>query len=350
MVRIGIVGIGFMGMIHHLAATKLAGGRVTAICSRDPKKLAGDWSGIQGNFGPKGGQVDLSGLSKYADVGELLADPEVDLVDLCVPSDEHARLTIRALEAGKHVLVEKPIALTSGDADAMVAAARSTGKMLMVGHVLPFFPEFAFAREAVASGRFGALRAAHLTRVIARPDWSPGVVDADRSGGPAVDLHIHDTHFIGLVCGVPKAVHSRGVVERDAVVHLSTQYLYDDPNLAISAVSGALSQSGRPFTHGFEFYLDRATLSFSFANLGGQGHLATPLSVILPDGTVDRPDLPGSGDPVDAFRAELAAAVEAVATGVPSPTLSGELARRALRLCHAEVESARSGERVEIAG
>jgi predicted dehydrogenase len=348
MVRIGIVGIGFMGMIHYQAASRLGGGRVAAVCSRDPKKLAGDWSSIQGNFGPRGGQVDLSAQARYADVAELLADPEVDLVDLCVPNDEHARLAIRALEAGKDVLVEKPIALTTADADAIVAAAKASGKLLMVGHVLPFFPEFAYAREAIASGRFGKLRAAHLTRVIARPDWSSGIADADRSGGPAIDLHIHDTHFIGLVCGVPKAVHSRGVVEGGSVVHLSTQYLFEDPNLAVSAVSGALSQKGRPFAHGFEFYLEGATLSYEFANLGGQGHLATPLSVILPDGTVERPDLPGSGDPVDAFVAELGAAVEAVSSREPSPMLSGELAREALRACHAEVRSATTGQVVSL--
>ena len=348
MVRIGIVGIGFMGMIHYLAASKLGGGKVAAVCSRDPKKLAGDWTGIRGNFGPKGSQVDLSGVSKYPDVADLLADPAIDLVDLCVPNDEHARLTIRALEAGKHVLVEKPIALSTADADAMVDAARAGGKLLMVGHVLPFFPEFAFAREAIRSGKYGALRAAHLTRVIARPDWSGGISEVTRSGGPAIDLHIHDTHFVGLVCGVPKAVHSRGVVEQGAVVHLSTQYIYDEPNLAVSAVSGALGQSGRPFAHGFEFYLEGATLSYEFANLAGQGHLATPLSVILADGTVERPDLPGSGDPVDAFVAELAAAVEAVTTGAPCPMLSCELARQALKLCHAEVESIQGGRRVEI--
>jgi predicted dehydrogenase len=348
MVRIGIVGIGFMGMIHYLAASKMEGGQVGAICSRDPKKLAGDWTSIQGNFGPKGSQMDLSGVSAYADVADLLADPTIDLVDLCVPNDEHARLTIRALEAGKHVLVEKPIALSSSDGQAMVDAAKASGKLLMVGHVLPFFPEFAFAREVVASGQYGSLRAAHLNRVICKPDWSNGIGDSERSGGPAIDLHIHDTHFVGLVCGVPKAVHSRGVVDRGAVVHLSTQYIYDDSNLAISAVSGALSQAGRSFTHGFEFYLETATISYEFASLGGQGHLATPLSVILPDGTVERPELPGSGDPVDAFVAELSSAVEAVSSGVPSPMLSGELALQALKLCLAEVESARTGATVVI--
>src|SRR5437763_15026239 len=104
MVGIGIVGIGFMGMIHYLAARRLSEGRVVALCSRDPRKLAGDWTGIQGNFGPRGAQMDLSAHAWYAEVDDLLADPRVDLVDLCVPNDAHARLALRALEAGKHVL------------------------------------------------------------------------------------------------------------------------------------------------------------------------------------------------------------------------------------------------------
>jgi predicted dehydrogenase len=347
-VGIGIVGIGFMGMIHYLAARKLTGGRVAALCSRDARKLAGDWTSIQGNFGPRGTQMDLSGLAKYSTIDELLADPDVDLVDLCVPNDEHASLAIRALEAGKHVLVEKPIALKTADADAMVAAARKADRLLMVAHVLPFFPEFAFTAEAIASGKYGALRAAHLKRVIAKPDWSRGIADADRSGGPAIDLHIHDTHFLSLVCGVPRAVQSRGVIEGGAVVHLITQYLYDEPGPTVSALSGALSQAGRSFTHGFEFYLERATLAFDFASMGGQGHLATPLSVILPDGTVEHPPL-GSGDPIDAFAAELTQAVAAVASGTSAPGLACDLARMALVMCHAEVESVKTGRPVTLA-
>jgi predicted dehydrogenase len=346
MVGIGIAGIGFMGMIHFLAARRLGGAKVVALCSRDPKKLAGDWTGIHGNFGPKGTVMDLSGLAGYSDPAELFADPDVDLVDLCVPNDEHARLAIQALEAGKHVLVEKPIALKTSDADAMLAAAKSSGRLLMVAHVLPFIPEFAYAAEAVRSGRYGALRAAHLTRVIARPDWSAGISDASRSGGPAIDLHIHDTHFLGLLCGVPRAVRSRGVTDGEAVVHLTTQYLFDQADLAVSAVSGALSQSGRPFTHGFELYLDGATLSYSSTNVGGQTEVS-PLSVIMPDGKVERPEL-GGGDPIDAFAAELTAAVRSVEQGVVAPTLSGLLARQALVLCHAEVESVRSGQTVEV--
>jgi predicted dehydrogenase len=348
-VGIGIAGIGFMGMIHYLAARKVADAKVVALCSRDPKKLAGDWTGIRGNFGPRGTQMDLSGQAKYEDYDALLADPNVQLVDLCVPNDRHAEMAVRALRAGKHVLVEKPIALTVADADSMLAAARDSGRLLMVAQVLPFFPEFAFALEAAGSGRYGSLRAAHLLRVISRPDWSAGISEVERSGGPAIDLHIHDTHFLGLLCGVPTAVHSRGVVEGEAVVHLTTQYLYDDRphDLAVSAVSGALSQKGREFAHGFDLYFERATLSFEFASLAGHGHLAVPLSVILPDGSVQHPEL-GSGDPIDAFAAELSAAIEGVRTATAPPRLAGELARQALAICQAEVASVRERKPVPI--
>ncbi len=153
----------------------------------------------------------------------------------------------------------------------MVAAAHAAGKFLMVGHVLPFSRNLPSRSRQSGPDDTAHLRAAHLMRVIAKPDWSSDIADSARSGGPAIDLHIHDTHFVGLICGIPRAVHSRGIVENGAVVHLSTQYLYDTPNLAVSCISGALSQNGRPFAHGLELYFDRATISFEFANLGRSG-------------------------------------------------------------------------------
>src|SRR5262249_50895707 len=222
MIRIAVAGIGFMGRIHFLAGQKLKGAKVTAVCSRDPAKLAGDWSSTRGNFGPEPGHVDLSAVKKYADFNQMLADPEIDLIDVCTVTDQHAPMALAALKAGKHVLVEKAIALTPQDADAMVSAARAAGKLLMVAHVLPFFPEFAFAADAVRSGRYGKLLGGHLTRVISRPDWSAEIGDATKTGGPAVDLHIHDTHFIGLLAGVPRAVSSVGKVARDGSVEYLT--------------------------------------------------------------------------------------------------------------------------------
>ncbi len=348
MTGVGIVGVGFMGMIHYLAAQRIGSGRVVAICTRDPKKLAGDWTDIQGNFGPRGEQMNLEGINRHATFQAILADPTVGLIDLCVPNDAHAKMAIEALEAGKDVLVEKPIALEIEDADRMIAAARRTGRMLMIAHVLPFFPEFAHARSVVESGDFGPLLAARFTRVISKPDWSTGIADTNRSGGPAIDLHIHDTHFIGLVCGSPIAVRSTGVVQNGAVSHLSTQYLYDQPNLSVSADSGALNQPGRPFMHGFELWMERGTLSFEFATIDGAAHVATPLTLMPEKGAAIHPPL-GSGDPIDAFAAELEAATIGVRDRVVPPPLSAPRARLALALCRAEIASVLSGETVRVA-
>ena len=82
------------------------------------------------------------------------------------------RWPVAALRAGKHVLVEKAIALEIAQADAMVAAAARAGKLLMVAHVLPFFPEFAFAHQVVTSGQYGKLLGGHFKRIISQPDWS----------------------------------------------------------------------------------------------------------------------------------------------------------------------------------
>ena len=94
MVRIGIVGLGFMGRIHFLAAQRLTGAKVAAVCSRDSAKLAGDWRNTRGNFGPEPGTVDLSSVKKYANVTDLLADPDIDLIDICTVTDQHAPLAL----------------------------------------------------------------------------------------------------------------------------------------------------------------------------------------------------------------------------------------------------------------
>lgn len=340
MVRIGIVGIGFMGMIHYLAAKKLQGAQVVALCSRDKKKLEGDWRSIQGNFGPRGEMMDLSGLKKYARLEDMVADKDIDLIDVCNPTHLHPETALKALAAGKHVLVEKAIALDTKDADAMVAAARKAGKLFMVAHVLPFFPEFAYAAQAIRGGTYGKLLGGHFKRVISKPDWSSEIGDASKTGGPAVDLHIHDTHFIGLVCGVPAQVFSTGVVEDNAVTYLTTQYLYGPGGPAITCSSGALAQKGRPFVHGYEIYLEKATLAYESGTC--------PLTLLTADGKAEQVQL-GAGEATTAFTMELQAAVEGVRTGKEPDLLSGKLARDALVLCHKECESVKTGRAVAIA-
>ncbi len=347
MVRIGIVGLGFMGMIHYLAYQRLKGVKVQAICEQDPVRRGGDWRTIKGNFGPPGELMDLAGVAQCADLDELLADPSIELVDICLPTALHAPAAIRALSAGRHVLCEKPIALEPADASAMVNAAEKASRMLMIGHVLPFFPEYRFAYETIASGAYGRIQGAHFKRIISDPLWMPRYYDPKVIGGPMLDLHVHDAHFIRLTCGMPRTVQCAGSMRGEVVERFHAQFRFDDPKLIVSAASGVIPQQGRPFTHGYEIYLEKATLLYDFAVIGGEPKLATAVTVLSENGQVLHPEM-GAGDAIAPFASELNEVVQAVQSGVPSPLLTGALARDAVFLCQKETEAAVTGQTVRL--
>lgn len=341
MTNIGIIGLGFMGVTHFKASRKISGAKVSAVCTRDAVKLAGDWRSVQGNFGEGGGEQDLSGISRYENWRDLISDESIDLVDICLPTHLHREVAIAALEAGKHVLVEKPIALSLEDADAMNAAAQKAGKLLMVGQVLRFFPAFAEARERVLSGEFGALRAAHFKRIISAPSWSKDdhFEDVNKSGGAAIDLHIHDTDFIQYLAGTPQQVRATGVVlPSGAVTYLQTQYLYDGPNApSISCASGAIAAKGLSFEHGFDIYCEEATLQYNTLSTGeemwifanGEKRVLTP----------QRPE---------AFVAQLQHAADCAGSGEKSEIIDGQIARQSLAVCVQEVKAVHSGQTLAV--
>jgi len=335
MVRIGIAGMGFMGVTHFRAIEKIRGAKVVAICTRDQKKLQGDWRKVQGNFGGSGGVQDVSKLGRYEELDELLADPQVDLIDLCLPTSMHVEWSVKALEAGKHLLLEKPIALDLKGADRILAAARVKRRLFMVAHVLRYFPEFRLVKELVGKGTYGPVLAAHFKRIIARPAWWDPM-DLDRTGGPAIDLHIHDADFVQYLFGMPQAVTSSGYAGRGGVVeHLHTHYHYKDR--AITAEGGWLSQRGCPFEHGYDVYFEKATLKYNSS--WGQ-----PPVLLTRDGRKKHPSLSGK----DGFVGEIGEAVKAVCEGKASAVIGGQSARNSLLLCLRAVESVRSGKRAKV--
>lgn len=347
MVRVGVVGIGFMGMIHFLAYRRAKGAKVVAICSGDRKKRAGDWRGIQGNFGPPGEQMDLGGIATHASLDEMLADPKIDLIDVCLPPEMHEEATVRALKAGKHVFCEKPIALEVKAARKMVQAAERAKRLLFIGHVLPFFPEFAYALKLATSGKYGRVKSAHFRRVISEPTWLKGFFDPRRIGGPAVDLHVHDAHFLRVMLGMPKQLRSVGRMRGEVVEYFQTQFEYGDGGPFATATSGVIPQQGRPFTHGYEIHFERATLMFDFAVIGGEPEMAMPVTLLTARGKVQRPDL-GEADPIDGFVAEINEVAKSIRRGKASELLGGDVARDALVLCHKQTQSVASGRVVRL--
>ncbi len=337
-----------MGWIHWLAYHKVRGVEVTAICSRDAKKLGGDWRDIQGNFGPPGEQVDVSQVKQYSALDDLLADPDIDLVDLCLPPHMHEQATVAALRAGKHVFVEKPMALTTAACDKMVAAANEAQKLLFVGHVLPFLPEYATALETIRSGKYGAPLGGTFKRVISDPTWLKDFFDPARVGGPLIDLHVHDAHFIRTAFGMPTAVVSQGRMRGDVVEYCNSLFHFADPRISVLATSGIIGQQGRPFTHGYEIHLEQATLQFDFAVVKDGTNDSEPLKIFTPDGEVRRPASP-PGDPMlIAFEQEIQEVLACIKSNQPSALLGANLARDAIVLCHRQTAAVKSGKVVKV--
>jgi predicted dehydrogenase len=210
----------------------------------------------------------------------------------------------------------------------------------MIGQVLPFFAAYQFALKTIQQEKYGRFLGGHFNRVISDPLWLKDFFDPGGCGGPMVDLHIHDAHFIRLICGMPKAVHSLGRMRGEVVEFFNTQFLFEDPSLVVTATSGVINQQGRPFTNGYEIHLERATLVFD-------SWMGQPVTVLTGDGRVRHPKFT-NGDEIDDFAAEMSEVVRCVRTETPSPLLDGELARDALILCHKETESVVRGRAVKV--
>lgn len=330
MIRVGLVGIGFMGWIHQLAYRRSKTAKLAAFCSSDSKKRAGDWRGIQGNFGPPGDQIALDGIEVFESLAQMVRSPDIDVIDICLPPHLHTAAAILAMEYGKDVLCEKPLALNAGDCSRIIRTSEQTQRMLMVAHVLPYMGAFAFATELVANKTYGKPIGGYFKRIISDPTWIPDFYAKDKVGGPLVDLHVHDLHWIQLLFGKPNGVHAVGRMQGDVAKFAHVVYDFGNAGLAVASTSGVIDGPGRPFTHGFELHLENATLQHEFAAYSDAAE-TMPLKIVTRDGEVIRPELP-VGDDVDAFVAEIEDMAESVRTRKMAPRLDGQLAAQAVEL------------------
>jgi predicted dehydrogenase len=216
MITIALLGGGFMGASH--AANYSALGdrvRVKTVGSRKSDRAAA--------------VADSLGAELTDDLAVAIADPEIDVVDICLPTPMHREHAEAAFAAGKHVLLEKPIALTLEDADAIAAAAGRSGRLFMVGLVLRFWPEYVELQRRIAGGELGRPLSVSAMRLSPPADWNDWMADPGKSGGVPVDLLIHDFDQMNWLLGTPRRVFARAphpehvlaVVEYDGAVGIA---------------------------------------------------------------------------------------------------------------------------------
>ncbi len=284
--KIGVLGLGFMGCTHLRGWAKLAGAEVAAVASDIPERLTGDLSGVQGNIGGPGERLDFSGMAKYTDPYEAVRNPELGAVDICLPTQLHADVAVAALEAGKHVLVEKPMALSGAEADRMIAAARASGRVLMAAQVVRFIPSYRVTTDLIRNGELGAIRGAVLRRRCAAPAWGGWLGDKRLSGGGVFDLLIHDLDYCLHAFGKPDAVSAVGHEDLARGIDWITAELFYPGYTAV--VSGGWHHpKAYPFSMGYTVIGDCGTVEFDSAVGGPTWYGADGTSRALPTAEVD---------------------------------------------------------------
>jgi len=333
--KIAVIGLGFMGSTHAAAWLQIPGAELAAVASRDKLRLSGDFSGIQGNLGGPGAKLDFSDVAQYSSAEQAVLDPAIEAVDICLPTHLHERIALLALGAGKHVLIEKPMALDGASADGMIAAAERHGRILMAAQVVRFIPPYREAADILHSGRLGAVRAAIFRRRCAAPAWSAWLSDPAQSGGGVFDLLIHDIDYCLHVFGKPEAVTASGFEDLPRGVDwILAQFWY--PRIGAVAVSGGWHHpAAYPFCMEFTIVADEGTLEFSSAG--------SPLTEYGADGRRHALDVPEA----DGYAAELTYFLDCARRGKKPLACPPEESATAVKLARLMLESRkRNGEKI----
>ncbi len=329
MLRVAILGAGFMGSTH-----------ARAFHARDDVSVATIYAHSDRRAGPLADEV---GASWTDDLARAVTDPAIDAVSICLPTPDHRFATEVALDAGKHVLLEKPIALTADDAAALVQRAVATDRVLMVGHVLRFWPEYVAIANLVESGQLGELRSAVATRRQSFPRWTTLLTNSELTGGAVVDMMIHDFDALNWLFGLPELVTARGYRNPRSGGWDQVQVLLDYADGRSAVVDGGMMMpDSYPFSSEFHLLGSGGAVEYRFRGEGPDtdgGSGRNDLWLFPSDGPASQLTVPVA----NAYGAEIDYFVECIRTGRPADRATPAVAERALRVALAAAESLDAG-------
>ncbi|TPW74246.1 Gfo/Idh/MocA family protein [Schumannella soli] len=239
---IALIGQGYMARTHAAAITALGrGDDIRWLIAPRPRA-----------------DLALAPAARFSnDLDDALRDPAVEVVSICTPTPSHAEIASRALRAGKHVLLEKPVTLDPAEGEQLARLAEVAQRVLMVAQVVRFFPGYALLRSIAGGGALGRLRSVRATRALTRPSWAPWWDDESISGGVPVDFAIHDYDQANLFLGEPIAVLARQLAHEGPI---EATIEYADSGIA-QVLSYPYLPEGAPFSSAIELLGDQGTAS-----------------------------------------------------------------------------------------
>ncbi len=324
MVRVALIGFGGIAKTSHLGSyltlEKEGKVKLVSVCDIDPKRFE---EKLQLNIGTSDIELDDS-VTKYTDWREMLANEEVDLVDICLPTFLHAETTVEVLNMNYNVLCEKPMSLFYEDCCKMVEAAKKSGKKLMIGQCLRFSNKYNYLKKLVADKTYGEVKSAVFHRFSGPPvwGWENWFMNYDRSHGCINDMHIHDIDIIRAIFGEPESVSccSQDVYAPKDIAHSTLLY----PGFSVLAM-GDWSKEGMPFSAEFCVGFENATVQ-----------LANDTITIYPrGGEAFVADI----EPDDFYFSEIKFFVENIESGEENTVNTPESAATSVKLIETLIES-----------
>ena len=252
----------------------------------------------------KASGIRLDGVSLHTELQAVLTMPDVDVVDICLPVRLHYDWTRRALNAGKHVLLEKPMSLDPAQGGELIDLARKNGRILMVAHVVRFMPAYRTLRDIVKEGRFGPLEFIIMQRWAGTPSWGMWKDPEARrsSGGGLFDLLIHDIDLVHWLLGRPSRIQS-SVFPGDISDHDFVNAVWHYDSGAAAILDGGFAFHSRlPFEARFLARFKKATVAFDSARPG---------VLTIADGQ-DVESMTLEEDPMGGYRREIEYFIECV--------------------------------------
>ena len=344
-VKIGLIGLGFMGSTHWRIYEALPQVKVVALADVDPDKRRGDVSKVAGNIG--GGDnsrpLDMTGVKVYEDAFAMIAAADADIIDICVPTPDHSKYLLAALKAGKHVFCEKPLCRDLRQLAEIRGAVGRSDRFFNAGMCIRAWPEYDAAKRIIDSGEVGAVKSALFRRLSPSVDgnaWRNWFMNGEMSGGAALDLHLHDTDFVCHLFGRPRAVSSfgvRGVVSDGGIDHIMTVYDFGDGKL-VTAEGGWCAPQNVPFEMSFQIVCEKATLKLD----------ASGFHLYRNDGRIEVPNTGDASLPTGWHR-ELKYFTDCVRENTPPVRWqTPDSVFDSLMVVMTELDAAEKGERTEV--
>jgi len=262
--KVGVIGLGSMGSTHLDIYSQISEVEVVAVADLIKSRLDGS-SRVEGNIsGQAKGSIDGLKVRKYSEGMELINDPEIDLVDICVGTNLHFIFVEAALSEGKHVLVEKPLARTYDEAKKIVKLATNSSSNIMSAMCLRYWPAWVWLKMAIENEEYGKCLSLNCRRQTSPPDGA-FYSNHEQCGGALLDLHVHDTDFINYCFGMPRAVFSQGYKgPSGGIDHVATHYIYDQSqNTPLVTAEGTWTmQEGYGFNMSYTANFEKATACY----------------------------------------------------------------------------------------